>query len=91
MNTVIIKAYSILPSFSHFIFWYLFIDRQDSVFTATMISVSSFTCFSNRHLFLFKDSIPTANPRTLEMTGYDDHTVLTEKQKTEFVTKVTRY
>ena len=48
-------------------------------------------CFSNRHLFLFKDSIPTANPRTLEMTGYDDHTVLTEKQKTEFVTKVTRY
>ncbi|CAH3178702.1 unnamed protein product, partial [Porites lobata] len=32
-------------------------------------------------------SIPTANPRTLEMTGYDDHTVLTEKQKTEFVTK----
>ena len=27
MNTVIIKAYSILPSFSHFIFWYLFIDR----------------------------------------------------------------
>lgn len=43
MNTVIIKAYSILPSFSHFIFWYVFIDRQDSVFTATMISVSSFT------------------------------------------------
>ena len=76
MNTVIIKAYSIIPSFSHFIFWYVF-----------LLSL----CFSNRRLFLFKDSIPTANPRTLEVTGYDDHTVLTEKQKTEFVTKVTRY